>query len=112
MSYSLDFNDLTTENPMFGYLMGKIFGTRNQRYLKSLRPLLRKINALEPEMQVLADEELAPRNTAARPRRKGAVSTNCCPKSLLLCGKPRAASSACVIMTCSLWAASCCTRAR
>ena len=61
MSYSLDFNDLTTENPMFGYLMGKIFGTRNQRYLKSLRPLLRKINALEPEMQALADEELAPR---------------------------------------------------
>ena len=59
MSYSLDFNDLTTENPMFGYLMGKIFGTRNQRYLKSLRPLLRKINALEPEMQALADEELA-----------------------------------------------------
>ena len=46
---------------MFGYLMGKIFGTRNQRYLKSLRPLLRKINALEPEMQALADEELAPR---------------------------------------------------
>ena len=27
MSYSLDFNDLTTENPMFGYLMGKIFGS-------------------------------------------------------------------------------------
>ena len=46
---------------MFGYLMGKIFGTRNQRYLKSLRPLLRKINALEPEMQALSDEELAPR---------------------------------------------------
>ena len=36
MSYSLDFNDLTTENPMFGYLMGKIFGTRNQRYLFDL----------------------------------------------------------------------------
>ncbi len=61
MSYSLCLNDLTTETPMFSYLMGKIFGTRNQRYLKSLRPLLRKTNALEPQMQALADGELAPR---------------------------------------------------
>ncbi|MBQ8664872.1 MAG: preprotein translocase subunit SecA, partial [Mailhella sp.] len=43
---------------MIKFLIGKIFGTRNERYLRSLRPSVRKINALEPAMQELSDEEL------------------------------------------------------
>jgi len=43
---------------MIKFLIGKIFGTRNERYLRSLRPNVRKINALEPAMQELSDEEL------------------------------------------------------
>ncbi|MBQ4076176.1 MAG: preprotein translocase subunit SecA [Mailhella sp.] len=43
---------------MIKFLIGKIFGTRNERYLRSLRPRVRKINALEPSMQELADEQL------------------------------------------------------
>lgn len=46
---------------MINFLIGKIFGTRNQRYLKSLRGKVNKCNAFEAEMQALADEELAPR---------------------------------------------------
>ena len=46
---------------MINLLMGKIFGTRNQRYLKSLRPMLRRCNDLGPEMEALADDQLAPR---------------------------------------------------
>lgn len=42
------------------FLFTKIFGTRNDRYIKSLRPIVQKINALEPQMQELADTELAP----------------------------------------------------
>ncbi len=43
---------------MIKFLIGKIFGTRNERYLRSLRPRVRKINALEPAMQELSDEQL------------------------------------------------------
>jgi preprotein translocase subunit SecA len=39
-------------------LAKKIFGTGNERELKSIRPLVDKINALEPEMQKLTDEQL------------------------------------------------------
>ena len=46
---------------MFGFLFKKIFGSKNERYLKRLRPLVAKINALEPEMQALADEDFAAR---------------------------------------------------
>lgn len=42
------------------FLFTKIFGTRNDRYIKSLRPIVQKINALEPQMQELADTEFAP----------------------------------------------------
>jgi len=34
-----------------------IIGTKNDRYLKKLKPVINKINALEPEMQALADED-------------------------------------------------------
>ena len=46
---------------MIGFLVRKIFGSKNDRFLKKLRPLVAKINALEPEMQALADEELPQR---------------------------------------------------
>ena len=43
---------------MIKFLIGKIFGTRNERYLRSLRPKVRKCNALEPQMKALSDEEI------------------------------------------------------
>ena len=46
---------------MICFLVRKIFGSKNDRFLKKLRPLVAKINALEPEMQALADEELPQR---------------------------------------------------
>ena len=46
---------------MFGYIFKKIFGTSNDRYLRRLRPLVARINALEPEMEQLADEDFAAR---------------------------------------------------
>ena len=39
----------------------KIFGSKNDRYLKKLRPLVQKINALEPEVEKLADEDFPQR---------------------------------------------------
>ncbi len=40
----------------FGALAKKIFGTPNDRMVKSVRPLVAKINALEPEFAALSDE--------------------------------------------------------
>ncbi|HML59297.1 MAG TPA: preprotein translocase subunit SecA [Solidesulfovibrio sp.] len=39
----------------------KIVGSRNERYLKSLRPLVAAINAFEPQVQALSDEAMRAR---------------------------------------------------
>jgi preprotein translocase subunit SecA len=39
-------------------LLGKVFGTKNEREIKRLLPRVEAINALEAEMQKLSDEEL------------------------------------------------------
>src|SRR5690554_879595 len=41
-----------------GTLAKKVFGTPNDRKIKSVRPLVAKINALEPEFQALSDQGL------------------------------------------------------
>ncbi len=41
-----------------GTLAKKVFGTPNDRKVKSTRPLVEKINALEPEFEALSDEGL------------------------------------------------------
>ena len=46
---------------MFGFLFKKIFGSKNERYLRKLRPVVARINALEPEMEALADADFAAR---------------------------------------------------
>ena len=43
---------------MIGTIVKKIFGTKNERYLKKLQPIVAKINDLEPEIQSLSDEQL------------------------------------------------------
>jgi preprotein translocase subunit SecA len=43
---------------MLVYLAKKIFGTRNDRILKTLRPVVLKINDLERRFQPMSDEEL------------------------------------------------------
>jgi len=39
-------------------LLGKVFGTKNEREIKALLPRVAAINALEPEIQKLTDEQL------------------------------------------------------
>ena len=43
---------------MFQWLLKKIFGTQNERRIKKLRPLVESINALEPEISSLTDQQL------------------------------------------------------
>lgn len=42
---------------MFGYIFKKIFGSKNDRYIKRLRPMVAKVQALEPEMEALSDDD-------------------------------------------------------
>ncbi len=43
---------------MINTLLGKVFGTKNEREIKRLQPRVAAINALEPEIQKLTDEQL------------------------------------------------------
>jgi len=45
----------------FDQLLTKVFGSSNQRYLKSIQPIVDEINALEPQIQKLSDEQLRAR---------------------------------------------------
>ncbi|MDQ1230446.1 preprotein translocase subunit SecA [Sphingomonas sp. SORGH_AS_0879] len=44
---------------MFGGLAKSLFGSSNDRYIKSLKPLVAKIAAFEPEMEAMTDDQLA-----------------------------------------------------
>ena len=40
-------------------ILALVFGTKHDREIKAILPLIAAINALEPAMQVLSDQELA-----------------------------------------------------
>src|SRR5512146_3254532 len=42
---------------MVDYVLKKILGTKNERELKKLRPLVARVNELEPRMKALAPED-------------------------------------------------------
>jgi preprotein translocase subunit SecA len=49
-------------------LLGKVFGTKNERELKRLMPQVEAINALEPQMQQLSDDQLRAKTDEFRQR--------------------------------------------
>ncbi|ANB33166.1 preprotein translocase subunit SecA [Rhodovulum sulfidophilum] len=51
-----------------GTLTRKVFGTRNDRLVKKVRPLVARINALEPEFQALDDDGLKAKTVEFRRR--------------------------------------------
>ncbi|MAW08271.1 MAG: preprotein translocase subunit SecA [Halobacteriovoraceae bacterium] len=57
-----------------GTLAKKVFGTPNDRKIKATRPLIAKINALEPEFEKLSDEGLKEKTEELRKRALGGES--------------------------------------
>ncbi|OUR81187.1 preprotein translocase subunit SecA [Colwellia psychrerythraea] len=53
---------------MFGNLLTKMFGSRNDRLLKQMGKEVTKINALEPVLEALSDEELKAKTTEFKER--------------------------------------------
>ncbi|WP_456324161.1 preprotein translocase subunit SecA [Desulfonauticus submarinus] len=46
---------------MFNFIVKRVFGTKNERYLKSIQPLVEKVNSLEPQIQKLSDDAMRSR---------------------------------------------------
>ncbi|MGX9352500.1 preprotein translocase subunit SecA [Shimia sp. W99] len=57
-----------------GKLAKKVFGTPNDRKIKATRPLVAKINALEPDFEKLTDEEIKSKTAELSERAKGGES--------------------------------------
>ena len=53
---------------MINTLLGKVFGTKNERELKRLMPQVEAISALEPQMQQLSDDQLRAKTEEFRQR--------------------------------------------
>jgi len=52
----------------FDKILTKIFGTANERLIKRLMPIVLEINAMEPEIKKLSDEELKAKTAAFKAR--------------------------------------------
>src|SRR5215469_12981429 len=59
---------ITGKTALINKLMAKVFGTSNEREIKRLVPLVERINALEPEMKQLSDEQLQAKTDEFRKR--------------------------------------------
>ena len=59
-----------------GTLAKKVFGTPNDRKVKMTRPLIEKINALEPEFQALNDDSLVAKTAELRARANSGEDLN------------------------------------
>src|SRR5919109_1918783 len=67
---------------MIGQLLAKVIGTQNERELKRLRPLVTDINALEPSIQPLTDEQLRGKTAEFKKRRaEGAALDDLLPEA-------------------------------
>ncbi|QQN73842.1 preprotein translocase subunit SecA [Croceicoccus sp. YJ47] len=53
---------------MFGALAKSLFGSSNDRYVKSLDKIVDRINALEPEFEAMSDEQITGQTAAFRER--------------------------------------------
>ncbi|MEI5686898.1 MULTISPECIES: preprotein translocase subunit SecA [Sphingomonas] len=51
---------------MFGGFAKSLFGSSNDRYVKSLNPIIQKIANFEPQLQALSDDQLAAQTTKFR----------------------------------------------
>ena len=53
---------------MINQLLGKVFGTKNERVIKALMPKVQAINALEPQIEKLTDDQLRAKTDEFRQR--------------------------------------------
>lgn len=67
---------LTKSEAMIVNLLKKVFGTRNERIIRSMSKVVDRINALEPEMQKLSDEQLRAKTDEFKQRLANGATLN------------------------------------
>ena len=76
-------------------IIEKIFGTHSENELKRIYPIVDRIEALEPEMQALSDEELKGKTREFKDRlAEGETLDDSFRRHMPLSGKPHTAPSA------------------
>jgi len=71
---------------MLNSLLTSVFGSRNERLLKQLSGLVKKVNALEPQMQALSDEALQAKTGEFKARHgKGESLDKLLPEAFAVC---------------------------
>ncbi|NVO00114.1 MAG: preprotein translocase subunit SecA [Geobacteraceae bacterium] len=71
---------------MFGALLKKIVGSKNDRELKRMWPIVEKINSMEPQLQALSDDELRGKTAQFRERyQKGETLESILPEAFAVC---------------------------
>jgi preprotein translocase subunit SecA len=65
---------------MIDKFLTKVFGSQNQRYLKTLQPLVARVNELEPSVKKLSDDELRTRTAGFKERIARAVEGTTIPE--------------------------------
>ena len=88
---------------MFGGFAKAIFGSSNDRYVRSLGKIVDKINALEPTIEAMTDEELKGQTAALQGAGSTTArrSTTSSPKPSPRSARPPSARSASAITTSS-----------
>ena len=87
---------------MIGKIAKGVFGSANDRFIKKQYKTINKINALEPQIEKLSDEELKGKTAEFKSASMTAKRlTNCCRKLLPLSAKPRNGRWDNVITMCS-----------
>jgi preprotein translocase subunit SecA len=71
---------------MFNSLLTRIFGSRNERLLRQFQKNVERINALEPDMEKLSDDELRAKTDAFKTRvEKGETLDQLLPEAFAVC---------------------------
>jgi hypothetical protein len=95
---------------MIPWLLQKVFGTKHERELKKIHPMVARINELEPKMRERSDEELRALTAKYKERLgNGEPLDSLLPRPSRPAARPGGACSTCATSTCSSSAASPCT---
>jgi preprotein translocase subunit SecA len=71
---------------MFAWAIKKVFGTSHEREIKKIRPLVEQINALEPKLSKLSDDDLKAKTPAFKEKlENGATLDDILPEAFAVC---------------------------
>ena len=87
---------------MISFVAKKIFGTKNARVIKGMRPIVEHINSLEDGLKAKSDAELRAMTAEFRRRLdKGATLDDLLPEAFAVVARPGGACCRCATSTCS-----------